>query len=806
MKKFNRLIGAALTGILLLSCSAIPAGAVETEEELPARYDSRDYGYITPVKNQGSYGTCWAHGTVAACEASLIKNNGFAKDLDLSEYHLAYCTSHQMSDRLGLFPYNPQFSGVRDDYLKSGNLAERAGITLACWNGVVLNDAHHSQFCSEKLQYSDMDLVEIGSKELQYCIDTAHLTDFYLVDPSDITKMKQYIMQFGAGEISVQGYGSGVDTINGVILMQEGMSGTFAHSMCVVGWDDTIPAEQLCANGYLPHQDGAFIVKNSWGTWSGKDGYYYIPYEDYTLAVAEATFFEFDTTDTFTLNYGYDCLRGTNACSVEQSPHYVASANVFTANADDETLQAVGFFNQNQAISYEVKVYTDLPDNSQSPEDGTLRATVTGETLEKGYRTVRLSEPVSLKAGERFAVAVGISTGENETALLSYAVPAFDKREQTYYSPKVGESYYYSADGWKDETKTDNSEHSGYPRIKAFTHSDSMAACEELDVYWQFDGKSKQAWLQELEAVNQYGKEIQSHSEFFRSNEPEVINRFVSLNKTIQEHADLFSAAEICATMLKYDNFLSNIKTASAEQFLGVYQVPVSMFRYGDPFIIPMDSPPFKRFSEACSNLEKEIETHKLDEGFAVTEAMRKEVLDSFYAVEYYRYDCNNNGLMGDLNNDGLININDVTLRQRWLAFRTEPFDFYFYAHAQILPKKQHDSIQEITAMQRYLAQYIDHMPVYDSTFGLMDGLTADTDKETLVAYLRKEVEKKSAWDAFALHLDDKKANHQSVENKVKYDKAKEVLADADNQLPYMLLYQARRLRATVPASPPDNY
>ena len=48
-------------------------------DPLPVKYDSRELGYVTSVKNQGAYGTCWAHAFVACAEANMIKK-GFEKD------------------------------------------------------------------------------------------------------------------------------------------------------------------------------------------------------------------------------------------------------------------------------------------------------------------------------------------------------------------------------------------------------------------------------------------------------------------------------------------------------------------------------------------------------------------------------------------------------------------------------------------------------------------------------------------------------------------------------------------------------
>lgn len=72
---------------------------------LPAKLDLRDLNgknYVSPVKNQSPWGTCWSFGGIAAAETSIAYDNGHdynnetdkieAKLLDLSEKHLAWFT------------------------------------------------------------------------------------------------------------------------------------------------------------------------------------------------------------------------------------------------------------------------------------------------------------------------------------------------------------------------------------------------------------------------------------------------------------------------------------------------------------------------------------------------------------------------------------------------------------------------------------------------------------------------------------------------------------------------------------------
>lgn len=72
---------------------------------LPAKLDLRDFNgknYVSPVKKQSPWGTCWSFGGIAAAETSIAYDNGHdynnetdeieAKLFDLSEKHLAWFT------------------------------------------------------------------------------------------------------------------------------------------------------------------------------------------------------------------------------------------------------------------------------------------------------------------------------------------------------------------------------------------------------------------------------------------------------------------------------------------------------------------------------------------------------------------------------------------------------------------------------------------------------------------------------------------------------------------------------------------
>ena len=54
---------------------------------LPSSYDLRTTGRLTPIRDQGSFGTCWAFAGAAALEAAYRRK--FGTEIDVSDEAIA---------------------------------------------------------------------------------------------------------------------------------------------------------------------------------------------------------------------------------------------------------------------------------------------------------------------------------------------------------------------------------------------------------------------------------------------------------------------------------------------------------------------------------------------------------------------------------------------------------------------------------------------------------------------------------------------------------------------------------------------
>ena len=90
---------------------------ITTQAALPATYDLRSEGLVTPVKFQNPWGSCWAFGGTSAAEISILSASGKSyadAPIDLSERHLTYFALQPVTENVdagqvgeGLHTYEP---------------------------------------------------------------------------------------------------------------------------------------------------------------------------------------------------------------------------------------------------------------------------------------------------------------------------------------------------------------------------------------------------------------------------------------------------------------------------------------------------------------------------------------------------------------------------------------------------------------------------------------------------------------------------------------------------------------------------
>ena len=216
------------------------------------------------------------------------------------------------------------------------------------------------------------------------------------------------------------------------------------HAIDIVGWDDDYPASNFSDDSSITDQppgNGAFIVRNSWGTGWGDYGYFYVSYYDTNFAhQLSVAFDDAEPTDNYGGIYQYDPLGWTDQGCFGDGSSTDWCANAFTAAADSQ-LAAVGFYAIEPGTSY--SLYVGVGSSS------TMTAAGSG-TLPMGYHTLALSSPVLLTSGQRFVVAVQLTTpGYDYPIPVEYPIAGWSSAA----SAAPGESYV-STNGtsWTDLT------------------------------------------------------------------------------------------------------------------------------------------------------------------------------------------------------------------------------------------------------------------------------------------------------------------------------------------------------------------
>ena len=405
--------------------------------------------YITSIKNQNPYGTCWAHAAMASAEADLWKKGLADSTIDLSEWQLAYFFYHTVEDPLG-GTAGDSVTVVGDTYLNRGGNQQLATYRLATWQGVTQEaDAPYSTVYNDSTKTLD--------DSLAYGKDAYHLENAYWVSMKDRDIVKQLIMEYGACAASYYHdsayFNSSSQWNRSEPLAEYKPTETSTnHAITIIGWDDNYSKDNF--GTYKPSSDGAWLCKNSWGSNWSKDGLFYISYEDSPNLNGNAYFYDYGTGDNYDYNYQYDGGVGLSTYSVANA------ANIYTANSD-ETLKAVGIYTNDVQYTCTIKIYKNC---GSTPTDGTLVSTQTATESYAGFHTIVLNTPVDLDAGDTYSVVVYQTTTNGSPVVPVDASFSWSWLKGTS-TAATGQSFINSGGSyWQDVSSR------GYNcRIKAYT-------------------------------------------------------------------------------------------------------------------------------------------------------------------------------------------------------------------------------------------------------------------------------------------------------------------------------------------------
>lgn len=445
----------------------------------PSQYKTAS---LPAVRNQGSYGVCWAFATMSLVEINLLKKNLVTTDIDLSELHLINYTYNCVEDKLG--GLNGDINKyIGSSIMQTGGNVELAANSLEDWEGAVTEAT--LPLTSENVKKVENN--QLGDS-LAYSDTFAHVQNFYKINTSSANDIKKAVMEYGAAATS---YCSDSSYYSSSKYYNSDTAAYYCdypystnHAIAIVGWDDNFSADNFSTK---PEGNGAWIVRNSWGSGYGKEGYFYLSYYDKSLAeVAYAL--EADLSDNYDNNYQYD---GTIIHSgITMGTTKGKYANVFTAKANPggyENIKAVSFetystYADDPSVDYKIYVYTNLTDTS-NPESGTLSAQKSGTTTYTGMYTINLDKEVNIEQGKAFSVVVELTGKDGSSPWIAcdysktkdgwYSCTASAKENQSFYY-----YYYFQSDGvWNDY----GSRNSANFIIKAFTDNTSQQSVIDVE-------------------------------------------------------------------------------------------------------------------------------------------------------------------------------------------------------------------------------------------------------------------------------------------------------------------------------------
>lgn len=307
------------------------------------KYDLRDYGYVSSIKNQVG-NSCWAHAALSALESCILKSTGV--EYDFSEAKL---------------------SNIADEYRGTGGERNGRGSILMSmgyinsWLGTVKENSNSND-------------------------PIINVQNIYRISSDNFERnVKEAILKYGGVVANYHHDNNCLKNANYYCNYKNKED----HAITIIGWDDNYNKNNF---KNTPGGNGAWICKNSAGTNWGNNGYFYLSYYDKTLNKELSYTFILNDTTKYNKIYQYD-IQSTG--QVKESDGYTHYKNIFTST-EKETLVAISsYFNKNTKYTIKIYVGDELKNEQNFSSDIS------------GYFTVKLNNNgINLNKGQKFAVVI----------------------------------------------------------------------------------------------------------------------------------------------------------------------------------------------------------------------------------------------------------------------------------------------------------------------------------------------------------------------------------------------------------------
>lgn len=481
---------------------------------MPERFDLRDLDLVTSVKLQNPWGTCWSFATCAACESSILASLGTTN----TEYTKAHGAELNISERqLAYFAHTPLSKEAASDseeslkqvgegckFFGGKNAAMNGGFVVSATSvfgsgiGPVLDKYvpyRGKNGWTTVKKRKNGELVKQYSEDDDWRVPEADrfIRSYTMVNsnilpaPAQFDAQGNYHLSKAAMETMKSEIRNGralsvafcADTSRPgqeeepKYINVKGDNPTWAHytyteeesnhAVCVVGWDDHYSRSNFL-EGHQPPGDGAWIVKNSWGSLYSPEmnilnwgfngtGYFYLSYYDMSISDVESfDIRDIDVRESVTIQDEYDFMPIEFLNNV-LSKTKMSTANVFTTDYN-EKLEAFAVRTGNFDDIVETKIYI-LEDGFTSPTDGTLVYSTTDKIKYAGYHRIELGSPIPLPKGTKYSIVQTSQcmTHSGNSYELSYnCVPRGDEEIGYVFTGIVnpGESFVFYDDTWYD--------------------------------------------------------------------------------------------------------------------------------------------------------------------------------------------------------------------------------------------------------------------------------------------------------------------------------------------------------------------